>query len=717
MSRRRRVVALIILGGLCAALFALVVSIAAAETLDWLRKQVWYTPVGLAVAILVLTVVGVVIAVRKFLVTAHDEEPRSLLSASQLMRNRLQMIAKIRHDWIDGVLNQFPYQVAKIDVKLEDRPDLVQNLLTSGVLEVAKPPRALPRLVKIKTVFDAHVGGLLILGASGSGKTTVLLELVRDLLDVAEKEDTYPIPVLFNLSSWPARRLPLENWLVEELAGPWYEVPERVAAYWIATEQIVPLLDGLDEVADDAREGCVEAINTFRREHGLLPIAVCCRSDEYQGLKAKLRFSAAVAVQPLSRQEIEQYFDRNNGAFGAIRTAVERDSTLWQLLDNPLMLSVASVAYQKEEEWRYRAGDGIESWRKRLFSNYVAAMFRRRGGERRFGPEQTKHWLTSLAGIMARNNQAILYLESLDLQWLPTRAQRGLARVALLVLCGLVGWLFGAIIGSLSGHLPGLLYDGLYSGLFGGLVGTVLELRPVEELRVRWLEMSDQRTSPLRDGLKAGLLVSLLGMTSMALCGLFMGFRATLFGEQLGGLAGRLGGGMGSGALAVLLGALIAGLLVGLLIGLPLGLMSALFVWTTRSLTSESTPKRRSAVNEGTHRSIEMALVAGGIFWVFCQTFWLIDGLVRWPWPISAGLFGGLIVGLLCGGLFALRHLVLRLFLWMNGLAPLRYVAFLSQAKELLFLRQVGGGYIFVHRMLLEYFLSLEAPRKISIRE
>jgi hypothetical protein len=39
--------------------------------------------------------------------------------------------------------------------------------------------------------------------------------------------------------------------------------------------------------------------------------------------------------------------------------------------------------------------------------------------------------------------------------------------------------------------------------------------------------------------------------------------------------------------------------------------------------------------------------------------------------------------------------------------APLHYVAFLNQAKELLFLRQVGGGYIFTHRLLREYFASL----------
>ncbi len=40
---------------------------------------------------------------------------------------------------------------------------------------------------------------------------------------------------------------------------------------------------------------------------------------------------------------------------------------------------------------------------------------------------------------------------------------------------------------------------------------------------------------------------------------------------------------------------------------------------------------------------------------------------------------------------------------------PWRYARFLDYAAERLFLRKVGGGYIFVHRLLLEYFASLPA--------
>jgi hypothetical protein len=41
-----------------------------------------------------------------------------------------------------------------------------------------------------------------------------------------------------------------------------------------------------------------------------------------------------------------------------------------------------------------------------------------------------------------------------------------------------------------------------------------------------------------------------------------------------------------------------------------------------------------------------------------------------------------------------------------NNLAPGDYVRFLDAAAERLLLRKVGGGYAFIHRMLLEYFAA-----------
>jgi len=68
--------------------------------------------------------------------------------------------------------------------------------------------------------------------------------------------------------------------------------------------------------------------------------------------------------------------------------------------------------------------------------------------------------------------------------------------------------------------------------------------------------------------------------------------------------------------------------------------------------------------------------------------------------------------GLPGGGAAFIQHYVLRLVLALNNHAPLNYVHFLDHAAERILLRKVGGGYIFVHRMLLEYFASLEEEQQ-----
>jgi hypothetical protein len=106
--------------------------------------------------------------------------------------------------------------------------------------------------------------------------------------------------------------------------------------------------------------------------------------------------------------------------------------------------------------------------------------------------------------------------------------------------------------------------------------------------------------------------------------------------------------------------------LIGVLIfGLFVGLIGALFVGLFRLFTSDAIPETRSAVNEGTHRSIRMASMS-------LLIFGLVVGLSRGLYGgLFFGLYGvlifGLSGGLISGGINALKHFVLRLFLWKSG--------------------------------------------------
>ena len=73
----------------------------------------------------------------------------------------------------------------------------------------------------------------------------------------------------------------------------------------------------------------------------------------------------------------------------------------------------------------------------------------------------------------------------------------------------------------------------------------------------------------------------------------------------------------------------------------------------------------------------------------------------------AEGFFGRGFEGFEFGGGAVTLHLALHYLLYRKGCLPWNLVRFLDYAAERIFLRKVGGGYIFVHRLLQDYFASL----------
>ncbi len=59
-------------------------------------------------------------------------------------------------------------------------------------------------------------------------------------------------------------------------------------------------------------------------------------------------------------------------------------------------------------------------------------------------------------------------------------------------------------------------------------------------------------------------------------------------------------------------------------------------------------------------------------------------------------------------GKTCIQHFTLRLILYRDGYIPWNYARFLDYASNRIFLQKVGGGYIFIHRLLLEHFAQME---------
>jgi hypothetical protein len=59
------------------------------------------------------------------------------------------------------------------------------------------------------------------------------------------------------------------------------------------------------------------------------------------------------------------------------------------------------------------------------------------------------------------------------------------------------------------------------------------------------------------------------------------------------------------------------------------------------------------------------------------------------------------------GGLDFIQHYTLRLILVIQGHTPRNYAGFLDYTVDRIFLQKVGGGYRFIHRLLLEHFAEM----------
>ena len=112
--------------------------------------------------------------------------------------------------------------------------------------------------------------------------------------------------------------------------------------------------------------------------------------------------------------------------------------------------------------------------------------------------------------------------------------------------------------------------------------------------------------------------------------------------------------------------------------------------------------------NQGLWRSIVNSIVftfisaiSVGLFFGIVLGLGLIAG-------IFSGLFIGLMLGFFGGGGSVVEHTVLRFILFLAGSTAWNYARFLDYAAERIFLQKVGGGYIFVHRLLLEHFSEMK---------
>ncbi len=386
-------------------------------------------------------------------------------------QNRTRMLQRLRRTYHDLLVQSLEGAVW-VELGFKQKPDAV---LTSAHLLLRlpdQPERNLPPGTSILQVYMEAEGELLILGKPGAGKSTLLLALAQQLVEQAQDNVTQPLPVILPLSSWATKRRPLQDWASRQMAQI-YHVPRQVCEYWLQHNQILLMLDGLDEMEEEARPACIAAINAYHHEH-MMPLVVCSREAEYTNASKyqRLALQGAVIVRPLTKRQVNRHLTQVGAPVAALRQAFTSNPRLQELATTPLMLNLLMLTYQGTAVKNLSAkGAALQ---QQVFDTYIRRMVERRGSTELYPIESTRRWLGWLARQLRKHNQPIFYPERLQPDWLPAKQQRWYTWLAV----RLPGALIGALAGLLTAPLlitfdPGLLLQYSILSAFLGAVFSV----------------------------------------------------------------------------------------------------------------------------------------------------------------------------------------------------------------------------------------------------
>ena len=518
------------------------------------------------------------------------------------------------------------------------------------------------------------------------------------------------------------------------------------------------------EVAEESkacRRKCLDELNYYISATGA-EVALCCRADEYDALGVTLdlrRDDATVEVLPLTDDDVRNSLRDAGPKLKSLREAVETDPELREMARTPFLLKAMATVYRQTPELTARAiiesGRGDEGARRlELMDKYVKALptlakkkyaaSTSRAAEpgllTRYELKDIKFYLSNIAEKMQQGDSRLFFVDQLQPNriWLNESGRRlYLALVSLflflflwlmialpagwaigyegsasaaptferllhfnfgamfltaLYCCGLVavgfsltkGWGFGVVCGIALGVGRAIArYEGgdtaeswLAQGAASAALGVVALVPAVylschERDRIRLLQRS--KLHPLQ---------ALLGVATAVIVG---GVLALILGQMRDARFGIARGlSFGSALIPIL--------------ALSYGYLS-------------SSHEVKTSTDQGLRHSAYFALwslVACSLLGSAC--FGAIYGkLLTRDDGVTNAILGASLgsLSLLFGGMPVLQHQGLRSILHRKRLVPRELVEFLNVATKLNLLRPVGGGHMFEHEFLREYFLKI----------
>jgi len=298
-----------------------------------------------------------------------NSEALTLAKHSQIRQNLLKKVGLEVKSRINSSLHNRVYIV----LSTEQNPEQIE-LPWSGEIKLGNQPKIRLDNTEIINVFDQEdvAGRLLILGQPGGGKTTMLLKLGEELVNRADNNISDSVPVLFSLSSWKNDHQNIRDWLIEQLKEK-YGIGKNIGKQLVDNQELIPLLDGLDELTAERQEKCVIKINEFLRSSDWNnPIAICSRTQEYQRYTSLLQLNNSLELYPFSQEQIYQYLHSTDNL--QLWDSISHNNDLMQLAKTPLLLNIIVITAQEISIQTWQNFKSSEECLSYLFNAYIRRM-------------------------------------------------------------------------------------------------------------------------------------------------------------------------------------------------------------------------------------------------------------------------------------------------------------------------------------------------------
>jgi len=269
-------------------------------------------------------------------------------------------------------------------------------------------------------------GRLVVLGRPGAGKTVLAIELVLQLLRPTEDSAgpaTGRVPVRLGAASWVPGQ-DLNQWIAQRLVLD-YRIPAAAAAELAAGQELLPVLDGLDEMDPDplGPAGPTRALallaqlNAYGDLGRPAPVVVTCRAGRYEEIKnagAALQADEVITIGDLNTAGLTQYLHERYSADTGARAIWDEvldhlSEPAGRVLSTPWRLLLAITAAEDGQDPRQllaaAPGEDPAAAQQRiaaaLLAAYIPAATRltpRRGRRsRHYRPARVELWMRTLA--------------------------------------------------------------------------------------------------------------------------------------------------------------------------------------------------------------------------------------------------------------------------------------------------------------------------------